>query len=263
MSRVVIYDSGVGGLSIYQEIQASNPEFELIFVSDNQAYPYGTKDSGSLLERVQLVADAVVKRYQPDVLVLACNTASTVCLPQLRAALDVSVVGVVPAIKPAAALSKSKVIGLLATPATVKRAYTEQLIQDFAADVTVIRVGSSDLVNLAEAKLAEKPVDMVALADILKPITDVQELDVLVLACTHFPLLKPEIEIVLSNAKNAKVILIDSGAAIAKQVARISQPNMTEKKAQNRAAFTAEIESKGLANALKKIGLTTIDVLSL
>jgi glutamate racemase len=217
MARVVIYDSGVGGLSIFKEVQAVCPDLDYLFLSDNQCYPYGTKSEEELLERVSQVAEAVVKQFNPDLLILACNTASTVCLPSLRQSLNIPVVGVVPAIKPAAKISTSKVIGLLATPATVARAYTDELIAEFAEDCQIVKVGSSELVDMAEDFLSGISVDSERLEQILQPLWSVDQLDTLVLACTHFPLLKTQIQEVMA-AKGLPVQLIDSGAAIAKRV---------------------------------------------
>ena len=153
MSRIVIFDSGVGGLSIYQEVVKKCPNHDYVFVSDNLAFPYGTKPEAELIERVVSVVKVVEEQYKPDLLVVACNTASTIALPSLRSRFNFPIVGVVPAIKPAAKLTKSKVIGLLATPGTIARSYTQSLIDDFAQDCTVVKVGSSKLVGMAEQKI--------------------------------------------------------------------------------------------------------------
>ncbi len=275
MTKVAIYDSGVGGLSIFQEIVATNQSLRSIFVSDNQAYPYGTKPEAELLRRVLNVSDAICDQYQPDVLVLACNTASTVCLPKLRQRLSLPVVGVVPAIKPAASVSQTKNIGLLATPATVHRAYTDELIADFASHCTVTKVGSKELVDMAEAKLAGQAPDMALLKNILQPFIDQPGLDTLVLACTHFPLLKQEIAAVLSQS-GVNATLIDSGSAIAsrvlalvseagKQTQLVQQNQQTEytSNAGHIAAFTdkASLNDDIQKNVLN-MGFTNIEALS-
>jgi len=145
--------------------------------------------------------------------VLACNTISTLLLPELRACFDVPFVGVVPAIKPAARLSKTKRVGLLATPGTVKRPYTDQLIEDYASDCEVVRVGSSELVTQAENLLSGRDVSEVLLASILAPFEVQTPVDTVVLGCTHFPLLRGQLSKVLPG-----VIWVDSGEAIAKRV---------------------------------------------
>ncbi len=265
MARIAVYDSGVGGLSILAEIQKVLPDSSLVFISDNAEYPYGTKEDLELLGRVMNVGDRLVNRYQPDLLVMACNTASTVCLPTLRARLTVPVVGVVPAIKPAAIFSQTRTIGLLATPATIKRPYTDHLIDDYASDCHVVRVGSSELVDMAESKLAGKPVDKKQLSKILAPFAENSNLDALVLACTHFPLLKDEITQVLTDQGRPDVHLVDSGQAIARQVARLlSVPNEVDARTYSAslvAALTRLDPVSPLLQHLESVGFDTIEQL--
>jgi glutamate racemase len=217
---ILIFDSGVGGLSIHAVIAARLPQEHYVYACDNAAFPYGPKPEEELVQRVHHVLDALIARYQPKLLVVACNTASTVALPRLRQHYSLPnqalpIVGVVPAIKPAAQLSKNKIIGLLATPGTVRRAYTDQLIKDFAADCTVLRVGSSELVQIAERKLRNEAVDIVALNALLAPFFDrIDPVDTIVLGCTHFPLLRDE----LQAAAPQPVYWVDSGNAIADRV---------------------------------------------
>ena len=211
---MLIFDSGVGGLSILQEIRRKLPGCELVYACDNGAFPYGTKPEHVLVSRVEKVLKALLPRVEPDIVVIACNTASTVALPKIRAHFTRPVVGVVPAIKPAAAFSQSRVIGLLGTPGTVSRAYTQQLITEFAGDCRVVRVGSGELVQLAEDKLRGKDVSPEKIRDIISPIVMETELDTVVLACTHFPLLLPE----LIHAAPRPLHWIDSGEAIARRV---------------------------------------------
>lgn len=219
--RVLVFDSGVGGLSVANEIQQRLPGLSLIYASDNGFFPYGTKGETELIARVDRVINALLSQYPADILVIACNTASTLALPHLRSQLNLPIVGVVPAIKPAAQQTKTGVIGLLATPATVARPYTHELIREYAAGCNVVSVGSSELVQIAEQKLRGEHVDLAAIkqitaglfksSDSVKPSTD---MDVLVLACTHFPLLKKE----LSECLPSQLTIIDSGAAIARRV---------------------------------------------
>ncbi|HLJ63068.1 MAG TPA: glutamate racemase [Stellaceae bacterium] len=215
--HLLIFDSGVGGLTIAAEIAASMPSARLDFLCDNDFFPYGTKAEGLLIERVVEVVGAAVARLLPDLVVIACNSASTVALARLRAEIKVPIVGTVPAVKPAAALSKTKAIGLLGTPGTVKRAYTQDLIDRFASGCAVVRVGSSELVAMAEAKLRDVPCDRARIATILAPFFGPlaqAPIDVVVLACTHFPLLMEE----LAAAASPGTLWIDSGAAIARRV---------------------------------------------
>lgn len=211
MATILVFDSGVGGLSVYQEIHQKLPHENYIYLFDNQAYPYGELDPDILIERVNTLILSLIQKHQIDLVVIACNTASTIVLPSLRKNLSIPVVGVVPAIKPAAQIS-NRAIALIATPATVKRDYTQKLIQEFSPQRTVHLLGSTRLVMLAEDKLRGKPVDLAELKLILEPVSE--EIDVAVLGCTHFPLLKEEMQKVLGEG----VVLIDSGKAIAKRV---------------------------------------------
>ena len=213
VKKVVIFDSGVGGLSVYQEIHALLPQVQFIYAFDNAAFPYGELDDATLIKRTNYIVTLLANQYQADLVVIACNTASTIVLPSLRQQLTIPVVGVVPAIKPAALISQTKSIGLLATPATVNRAYTHQLVQQFANGCEVKMIGSTRLVEMAEQKLRGKSVDMDELAEILAPWQGT--VDSIILGCTHFPLIKQEILLALRHQVN----VIDSGKAIAKRVA--------------------------------------------
>ncbi len=222
MALIAIYDSGVGGLSVYLNVVHRCPEHDYVFLSDNHAFPYGDKPEHELLKRAQAVVRRLDQCFSPDVLIVACNTASTVVLPHLREEFDFHVIGVVPAVKPAAQLSRTKKIGLLATPATIDRPYTDELINEFAIDCQVTKVGSSALVMLAEDKLYGRPLDESILGTILKPIIDQPDIDVVVLACTHFPLLKGEIASELKRCKR-QISLVDSGEAIANRLFSLGQ----------------------------------------
>lgn len=216
-ARILVFDSGVGGLSVAREIQQRLPLNPLVYASDNAFFPYGTKGEAELIARVDQIIAELLLRFPADILVIACNTASTLTLPHLRSKLDLPIVGVVPAIKPAALMSKSGVIGLLATPATIARPYTHELIREYATQCQVISLGSSELVQLAEQKLRGESIDADAIANIAKALMSVkqaEQMDVLVLACTHFPLLKEE----LAQHLPAQMKLIDSGTAIARRV---------------------------------------------
>lgn len=215
VKKVVIFDSGVGGLSVYKEIHALLPQVQFIYAFDNAAFPYGELDDVTLIKRTNHIVTLLANQYQADLVVIACNTASTIVLPSLRQRLAIPVVGVVPAIKPAALVSQTKSIGLLATPATVNRAYTHQLVQQFANGCEVKMIGSTRLVEMAEQKLRGKPVDMIELTSILQPWQGV--VDSIVLGCTHFPLIKQEIQVALKH----HVTIVDSGKAIAKRVASL------------------------------------------
>jgi glutamate racemase len=214
---VLVFDSGVGGLTVADEIASILPGTPLLYLCDNEYFPYGTKPEAALVDRVAAVIEAAVARHAPRLVVVACNTASTVALPRLRAMVAAPIVGVVPAIKPAAAASRNRVIGLLGTPGTVRRRYTQELIDQFAGDCRVIRIGSAELVEMAEAKLRGETVDRAALAGILAGFfapESGEAADTVVLACTHFPLLEEE----LAEIAPAGTVFVNSGAAVALRV---------------------------------------------
>src|SRR5687768_3713730 len=191
-SPLLFFDSGVGGLSVLAPTRKLLPNAPIIYAADSAGYPYGRKSEAELAARVPALLGRLVERFRPRLAVIACNTASTIALDHVRAALDIPVVGTVPAIKPAAELSKSRVIGVLGTEATVRQPYVDDLAARFAADCTVIRHGSPELVELAEAKLSGEPIDLDTVRAALRPMIDQphgKDIDVMVLACTHFPLL--------------------------------------------------------------------------
>jgi glutamate racemase len=212
--RALVFDSGVGGLSVTDAIVASGAAVDLDYVADNAWLPYGDKPDAALQARVPALLAAVAREWEPDAIVIACNTASTIALDAVRAALAVPVVGVVPPIKPAAALTNTGVIGVLATPATVARPYTDDLVARFAAGRTVIRFGSTALVAAAEARLAGRDPDPGAAAEVIAGLFGApggDRLDVVALACTHFPLVRD----LLAAAAPRSVAWLDSGPAIA------------------------------------------------
>ena len=211
--RILIFDSGIGGLSISDEIQALLPQVAMVYVADNRTYPYGTLSEQALIDRMVNLFPSLIDRFQPEAIVIACNSASTLVLEHLRKTTDIPVIGVVPAIKPAAQQTESRVIGLLATPGTVRRAYTDRLVSDFANHCQVIKVGSRELVDEAEKKLRGHAVSISVLTTTLQPLLSQPKLDQVVLGCTHFPFLKPELQQVLGD----RVQLIDSGEAIARR----------------------------------------------
>ena len=213
----MVFDSGVGGLSVCQSIFAACPDVRIVYVADNAAFPYGTKSDEYLRMRIVKVLSEQYITHSPDILVIACNTASTLVLPDLRASLSIPVVGVVPAIKPAALASKTGVIGLLATSATVQRSYTDQLISEFAPQCNVVRVGSRRLVEIAEEYLRGLPVNERELREITSSFFEgglSAPVDRIVLGCTHFPLLRAQLEAISPKG----VEWIDSGDAVALRV---------------------------------------------
>lgn len=211
---VLFFDSGVGGFSVYREAKKLLPDWHYLYCFDNAGFPYSERSEQSIIERTLSVCKEINARHPLDAIVIACNTASTVVLSPLREAFSIPIIGTVPAIKPAAEISNTKHIGLLATKGTVKRHYVDELINKFACDCQVERLGSTKLVEIAEQKIRGHSVDLISLKDELKPWAEIEDLDTLVLGCTHFPLIKDEIQMCLPQVK----YFMDPGAAIAKRI---------------------------------------------
>lgn len=257
---ILAADSGLGGLTIVAEIRRVLPQARIAYLCDNAFFPYGTRPDAVLLGHFLGVMSQAIRRVRPDLIVTACNTISTICLPQLRAATTIPVVGVVPALKPAARQSRRKIIGLLATPATIDRPYTDDLIRQHAADCTVLKIDSAELVDMAEAKLLGDAVDDDRLRDILAPFFDRPadaQPDVVVLACTHFPLLRAE----LQAAGPAGVDWIDSGAAVARRVVEVLPPAQNDASGSD-LALTSGACDAALRRALAQYGFADIELLS-
>ena len=217
---ILIFDSGVGGLSIAGPVRAALPRAPIVYAADSAGFPYGTKIESEIAARVPALLGRLAERYRPRLIVIACNTASTIALPAVRAALDLAVVGTVPAIKPAALLSRTRTIGVLGTEATVRQPYVDDLAARFAGDCTVIRHGSAALVALAEAMLAGAAPDPAAVRTELDGLFDQTggaAIDVIVNACTHFPLLEPVMTQVAPDVR-----FVDGGPGIARRVAHLT-----------------------------------------
>lgn len=211
---ILFFDSGVGGFSVYKEVKTLLPTAHYLYCFDNAFFPYSEKSEQTIIERTLQICQRINQSYSLDLIIIACNTASTVVLPALREKFAIPVVGTVPAIKPAAEQSQTKHIGLLATKGTVKRAYVDDLIQRYASNCQVERIGSTKLVEIAEKKLQGDSVDLLALRAELTPWLNMPDLDSLILGCTHFPLIKDEIQLCLPQIK----FFHDPGYAIAKRV---------------------------------------------
>ena len=213
----VVFDSGMGGLSVIAELEQIGFSGRVEYAADTGFFPYGDKSDDALIRRVPALARALVDEINPDLFVIACNTASTLALEVTRAVVDVPVVGTVPAIKPAAKATQTGTIGVLATPGTLKRAYTDALITEFARNCRVLTHGSVKLVELAERDAAGEDVpDEEIAAELAKLIEQPggEAIDQIVLACTHFPLIRDRLQALAP----AKMNFIDSGEAIARRV---------------------------------------------
>ncbi len=191
--NILVFDSGLGGLTVHAELLRARPDASYVYAADDAAFPYGDWAELLLVERVVSVVGGLIEDHQPDIVVVSCNTASTLVLPVLRAAHpDIPFVGTVPAIKPAAEASRSRLVSVLATPGTVARDYTRDLVRAYASHCEVALVGSARLATLAEAQMQG---ETVADADIGREIApcfvevEGRRTDHVVLACTHYPLL--------------------------------------------------------------------------
>lgn len=220
--HILVLDSGIGGLTIHDEIAKKMPNASIAYFADHQFFPYGDKDEQWLVERSVAIVRHFIQKCDPELVVVACNTASTVVLPRLRAEFDIHIVGVVPAIKPAGDSLDGGKIGLLATEGTVTRSYTQQLVDDFASHCSFVAVGSNELVKIAEEKLAGKKVSTQDIRNICAPFWNdgVSSVHAIVLGCTHFPFLKEELRSIIPDS----VQLIDSGSAIALRVKSLLKP---------------------------------------
>ncbi len=216
--RVLAFDSGLGGLTVLAPLAATRPDLDLTYLADDAAFPYGRLSDEALVARVLAVIGAAIARFEPDLALIACNTASTLALAPLRARFPtMPFVGTVPAIKPAAAASRSKRISVLATMATVARDYTRQLIADHGAGCDVALVGAQNLAEQAERHVRGLAVDEALITREIAPAfidADGRRTDQVVLACTHYPLLLD----VLERLAPWPVTFVDPGPAIARRV---------------------------------------------
>ncbi len=258
MARALIFDSGVGGLSVSAEIRSRLPDLKQIYVADDAFRPYGEKSESALRKRLPGLIRTLSIMTKPDIIVLACNTASTAALDAIRAEADMPVVGVVPAIKPAAEKSDKNVIGVLGTPGTVRHKYVDGLINRHAAHCRVMLHGSTQLVTQAENKLAGMPVDMTVVENEIRPFFENepgQIPDQIVLACTHFPLLRAE----LSQAASRPVSWVDSGTAIARRTESLLGVKGADKRPGKDLAFLiGPPTSKKRRSAFSKFGFDSV-----
>jgi glutamate racemase len=220
---ILVFDSGLGGLTVYREIAAARPDAHFVYAADDEAFPYGRLDERALSQRVTMVMARLIDAHAPELIVIACNTASTLVLADLRKAFSVPFVGTVPAIKPACAGSQTRLVSVLGTEGTVAREYTRALIRDFGQGCDVTLVGSKHLAVLAEAHLRGEAVDDAAIAAELAPCfieKDGARTDTIVLACTHYPLLQDR----LAALSPWPARFVDPAPAIARRVVDLIGP---------------------------------------
>jgi glutamate racemase len=252
---LLIFDSGVGGLSVLDAVRELLPEAPVIYAADNAGLPYGAKTEAQIAARVAGLLGRMTERFRPRLVCIACNTASTIALGIVREVLEVPIVGTVPAIKPAAARTRSGVIGLLGTEATIRQGYVDRLEAEFARGKTLLRYAAPELVAAAEARLRGEAVDPGVFARAAaglraQPYGDA--LDTVVLACTHFPLLADA----LGAALGPGVALVDGNQGIARRIASLTDGQPFARREPDRALFTRdgpEVEALAPALAARRI----------
>jgi glutamate racemase len=220
---ILVFDSGLGGLTVHRELAKARPDARFVYCADDAAFPYGRLGEAHLVARVTAVMERLIDAHRPDCVVIACNTASTLVLPHLRARFALPFVGTVPAIKPACERSRAKMVSVLATPGTVARDYTKALIAEFGAGCAVTLVGSERLASLTEAVMRGETADDAAIAEEIAPCfvdSTAVRTDIVVLACTHYPLLVETFR----RLAPWPVEWIDPAAAIARRMVQILGP---------------------------------------
>ncbi len=258
---ILVFDSGLGGLTVLEAVRRARPDARYVYAADDAAFPYGRLSEAALVARVLDVMGQLIAAHRPDLVVIACNTASTLVLPALRQRFSTPFVGVVPPIKPAATTTRSGLITLLATPGTVARSYTRDLIATYASSCSVTLVGSRNLATFAEAEMAGSPVDDATLAAEVAPCfvtaEDGRRTDVVCLSCTHYPLLLPR----LRALAPWPVSWIDPAPAIARRVVQLLGPGARTEPHGVLAAFTAGTCLTGpLRDSLAQRGVNEVAV---
>ncbi len=252
---ILIFDSGVGGLTVLAEVRKLLPDAPVIYAADTAGLPYGEKTEAQIAARVAGLLGRLAERFDPRLIVIACNTASIIALGMVREVLEVPIVGTVPAIKPAAAMTETGVIGLLGTGATIRQAYVDKLEAEFAQGKTLLRHGAPELVEAAEAKLRGAPVDPAAIARAVEGLREQpggDRIDTVVLACTHFPLLADE----LAAAFGPDVRFIHGADGIARRVAYLTRGQEFRRTNGDFALVTGELtDAKRLTKVLRSYGL--------
>lgn len=255
---LLFFDSGIGGLSVLAEARKSLPTAPIVYLCDRAFFPYGDRTEAEIAARVPALLGRAVERFRPRLVVIACNTASTIALSVVRTALQLPIVGTVPAIKPAAEMTKSGVIGLLGTQATVRQHYVDKLAADHAAGMTLLRHGDAELAPAVEAKLRGEAVDPDIWQRAMRGLLDQEggeAMDVVVLGCTHFPLAQAELAAVAPQ-----VGFVDGAAGIARRIERLTagQPWPDAPSGGLFASTADHADSARYAEALSEYGLVTL-----
>jgi glutamate racemase len=224
---ILLFDSGIGGLSVLGKLQAAIPNAPIIYAADYAGLPYGEKSEIEVATRVCAFLGRLSERHQPRLIVIACNTASTIALAHARAVLGVPIVGTVPAIKPASEVTKTGVFGLLGTKATIRQPYTDRLEAEFAGGMTMLRCAAPELVHAAEAKLRGEVPDPQIFRDCMNGLitqSGSDQLDTMVLGCTHFPLVQDELaEAAASLGHRHDIQFVDGSDGISRRILYLTE----------------------------------------
>lgn len=256
---ILVFDSGIGGLTVLREARVLMPDKNFIYVADDAAFPYGDWEELQLLERMVELFGKLIKKHDPELIVIACNTASTLAITALREAYpDTGFVGTVPAIKPAAERTSSGLVSVLATPGTVKRQYTRDLISNYASKCHVKLVGSIELAKLADSYMRSGHVDEASVAAEIAPCfyeQDGKRTDIVVLACTHYPFLVNR----MRKMAPWPVDWIDTSEAIARRALSLIQENTTPNEIPDDVAIFTSNETDAMTRKLLAgFGLTIV-----
>jgi glutamate racemase len=219
---LLFFDSGIGGLSVFAKTRAVLPWAPMVYAADYAGLPYGEKNEMEIATRVCAVLGRLSERYNPRLIVIACNTASVIALSHARAVLGVPIVGTVPAIKPASLTTKTGVFGLLGTNATIRQNYVDKLEAQYANGMTMLRFAAPELVYAAEAKLRGELVDTQIFRDAIAGLIAQPKgnaLDTIILGCTHFPLIQSELAQAADDLKHPrKIRFVDGSDGIARRI---------------------------------------------
>ena len=254
---ILLFDSGLGGLSVLKALRDVLPQAPVIYAADLAGLPYGEKSEAQIAARVSGLLGRLAERYHPRLICIACNTASTIALGMVRDVLEVPIVGTVPAIKPAAALTQTGVIGLLGTSATIRQRYVDELEAAFADGKRLLRHAAPELVQAAELKLrggVPDPAAFTRAAAGLLGQPGGERIDTVVLACTHFPLVESE----LAAAFGPGVRFIDGAQGIARRIAYLTQGQGFAREGGDFAIVTGHDPDPELPAALAPYGLGEI-----
>ena len=280
---ILLFDSGVGGLTVLAQLRKLLPQAPVIYVADNAGFPYGSKTESMIAARVHGLLGRLTERLKPRLVCIPCNTASTIALNTVRDVLEVPVVGTVPAIKPAASMTKTGTIGLLGTAATIRQKYIDKLEAEFARDKRLIRLAAPDLVTAAESKLRGDRVSPILVARAVEGLISQpggREIDTVVLGCTHFPLLADELAAAfavalapagggalaeglggIATVVTPRVALVDGAEGIARRIVTLTDGQAFARAMPDYALFTKDAPKLDrLAPALAEHGLERMEI---